>query len=258
MKFAIVQLTSVYDYKENLKKISSYLKEASLKGASYAFLPECFYSLSNGEQVTEYLVKDGNEHYENIKNLCIQHKIGLIGGSVAYRDGDQVKNRSLNFDINGNLLGFYDKNYLFNCKLKNKSINEADIYTAGKEPLIIEVAGLRIGVAICFDLRFPEFLQYYYKEKVDLITFSSAFTVHTGKAHWHTLLKARAIEGQCYVVASAQVGQNNEKVSTYGHSLIIDSWGKVLFDMEKSEGVHVFEVDKEQIEYTRKKIQMRP
>ena len=125
MKFAILQLTSVYDYKENLKKLNSFLSEASSRGASFAYLPECYYSMSDGSKATEFLVHEGNEHFENIRNLAQDNNIGILGGSVAYKEGDVIKNRCYNFDSKGNVLGYYDKNYLFNCSLKNKSVNEA-------------------------------------------------------------------------------------------------------------------------------------
>ncbi len=250
-------MTSMYDYRANLKKLDQLLYEASDKGASFAFLPECYYSMSDGTGLTEYLVQRDNEHYKNIQELCRKYSIGILGGSVAYKDEKGVvRNRSLNFNAKGELLGEYDKSHLFSCKLNERVVDEGDVYTPGNTPLIIEVEGVKIGVAICFDLRFPKFLQHYYDNEVDMISFSSAFTLHTGKAHWHTLLRARAIEGQCYIVASAQVGRNNEKFSTYGHSLLVDSWGTIQHDLEKREEVEIFEVDKDSIQKSRSKIIM--
>lgn len=251
-------MTSLYDYKNNLKNIENYMKEASVNDASFIFLPECYYSMSDGNGPTKYLVSKDNEHFVNIQNLCKKYKLGILGGSVAYLDEKGiVRNRSLNFDQQGKLIGEYDKTHLFSCQLKERVVDEGDVYTAGDKPLILNIDGIRVGIAICFDLRFSKFLNHYFDNKVDIISFSSAFTLHTGKAHWHTLLRARAIEGQCYVVASAQVGANNEKFSTYGHSLVVDPWGSIKVDLEKEVGLEYFEIDEDLIQKTRDKIIMK-
>ena len=260
LKIAVIQISSGLDYKANLLKIKTHLKNIKEEKIDLVFLPECFYSLSDGKAPSPYLVEEENEHFKNIQSLATEFGVYLVGGSVAYKDGENILNRSYNFNPRGEVIGIYDKINLFACDIlkdgKRKKVNEGDIYTSGNTPKIIEVKGFKIGLAICFDLRFPNLLLNYYREKVDLLTFSSAFTVPTGKAHWHTLLRARAIEGQCYVVASAQCGQNHEKVRTFGHSLIVDPWGEVLGDAKDEEGVIVSTISKEKIEETRSRIQL--
>ncbi|WP_412473770.1 nitrilase-related carbon-nitrogen hydrolase [Halobacteriovorax sp. YZS-1-1] len=260
---ANIQVSSTLDYKSNLKKIKTYLTQAKEEGAQVAFLPECFYSISNGRAPSPYLVEWDNEHFDNIKQLAIDSGLFLIGGSVAFKTDKGILNKAINFDPQGNVIGSYDKCHLFSCDIttvdeqgntKHKKINEGDIYIAGNDPLIIDVLGWKIGIAICFDLRYPSFLQYYYDKKVDLITFASAFTVPTGMAHWHTLLRARAIEGQCYVVASAQTGENNPGIHTFGHSLVINPWGEVLSDLKELEGVSIKRLKKSKISETRSRV----
>jgi predicted amidohydrolase len=123
-------------------------------------------------------------------------------------------------------------------------VDEGKLYQKGAEEKIIQVKDLKIGLSICFDLRYPQMYQNYAKAGANLLTISSAFTVPTGKAHWHTLVRARAIENQCFVVASAQWGVHNEKVTTFGHSLVVDPWGEVLLDLGEGEKIQVVDLPK--------------
>lgn len=260
---ANIQISSSLDFQSNLEKIKKYLSQAKQEGAQAAFLPECFYSISNGRAPSPYLVDWNNEHFDNIKQLAIDSGLYLIGGSVAFKGDSAIYNKAINFDPKGNVIGSYDKRNLFSCDITtidengvetHKKVDEGSIYTSGNLPLIIEFLGWKIGIAICFDLRYPRDLQYYYDNKVDIITFASAFTVPTGKAHWHTLLKARAIEGQCYVVASAQTGENNPGIHTYGHSLVVGPWGEIQSDQNEEEGVAIVRLSKKQISESRARI----
>lgn len=257
MRLALVQMTSVLDYNKNLDEIRAILNPHKGKFDTIV-LPECYYSFSDGKNPTPYLVSLNNEHFENIRKLAIEFNANLIGGSVAYLEDGKILNRVLNFDRDGKLIDFYDKINLFACDITKdgvrKKVDESIIYTHGHRPCIIEVEGLKIGIAVCFDLRFPDLLLNYYKEHCDLISFSSAFTVPTGKAHWEVLLRARAIEGQCYVIASAQVGRHNETVQTYGHSLFVSPWGEVITDLKESVGCQIVETDLEQIKETKSKV----
>ncbi len=261
IKIALIQMTSALDYKENLEKLDRFLVEAKDQKAEYAFLPECFYSMSDGKEPTPYQVHKDNEHYENIQNLAKKHSIYLIGGTAATQFKTGSKNRTYNFDPDGTDLGHYDKIHLFSCDIKNpkgenKKIDEGDIYIPGSEPKLIEVGPLKVGLGVCFDLRFCEMAQAYKKDGANILTYSSAFTVPTGRAHWEVLLRARAIENQCFVVASAQWGRNNDKISTYGHSMVIDPWGTVIANAEEGEKVVCVNLDLSTIEKTQDSVIM--
>ncbi|WP_417335407.1 nitrilase-related carbon-nitrogen hydrolase [Halobacteriovorax marinus] len=260
MKVAVLQMTSVLDYQVNLKKIETLLREVENSDVEAVFLPECFYSMSNGKEPTPYLVAPGNEHYNNIKNLAKKYSVALIGGTAASMIDGKVMNRCYNFSADGEDLGFYDKNHLFSCNFKRdgavKKIDEGDIYTPGNESKLLNFKDTLIGLGVCFDLRYSEMALDYRMRGAKILTYSSAFTVPTGKAHWHTLLRARAIENQCYVIASAQWGLNNEVISTYGHSLIVDPWGEVLVDAKEGEGIFIQDLDFERIEAVRSQVIM--
>ena len=256
MKIAVLQLTSVLDYKANLEVIRSQLTEAKSLGAEAFFMPEVFYSMSNGVTPTPYLVEKGNEHYNEIQKLSIDFGMAQIGGSAATLLDGKIVNRAYNFDKNGMDLGHYDKINLFACDLPNKKISEAANYTAGKDYKIVEVNSVKVGLGICFDMRFSEMGLHYRINGANILTFPAAFTVPTGKAHWHTLLRARAIENQCYVIAAAQWGYHNEKIQTYGHSVVIDPWGDMLMDLEEGVKVGVVELDFPKIDLIRKSVLM--
>lgn len=256
MKVAVIQITSVLDYKKNLEVINSLIKEGKEKGAEAFFLPEVFYSMSDGNTSTPHLIEGHNEHYRNIQELAVKNKVALIGGSAATLLNGKVVNRAFNFDDTGFDLGHYDKIHLFACDLPDKKLSEAKTYSPGTEYKLVQYKNIKVGLGICFDVRFSEQALFYRNQGAHILTFPAAFTVPTGKAHWHTLLKARAIENQCFVIASAQYGYHNEKIQTYGHSLIIDPWGEVLVDLKDGVGVGVAELDLEKINYIRHSVLM--
>lgn len=260
MRIAVLQMKSLEDFHENLKVVRSFAEKAANEKAKILFLPECFYSMSDGLKPTPFLVEDHNEHYQNISKIAKDYGLSLVGGSAATKLNGNVVNRAYNFDSQGQSLGHYDKINLFSCDIQKegqrKSIDEADIYTPGNTPQLINVEGIKIGLGICFDLRYPEMARQYVREGAQLLTFASAFTVPTGKAHWHTLVRARAIENQCFVVAAAQWGRHNERIQTYGHSLVVDPWGDVLLDAEEGEGQYIIDLDMERIETVRKSVKV--
>ena len=258
MKIGVVQLRSVLDPAINLATIEKFLAEARAEGAKAVFLPEVFYSMSDGTKPTPYLVDGKNEHYEAIRKLAVNSGLYILGGSAATNLNGKVMNRSYNFAPDGTEIALYDKINLFAVDLSkhpsNTVVDEARVYTAGNLPQMVSVEGFNIGLSICFDLRFPELFRSYSFNGANVLSISSAFTVPTGKAHWHTLVRARAIENQCYVIASAQWGQHNEKMSTFGHSLIVDPWGEVLADAGEGEKIIFAELSLEKLEAVRARL----
>jgi deaminated glutathione amidase len=260
MKIALIQMNSAYDWQPNMEFLDRELEAVSGQGAKIAFLPECFYSMSNGLRPTEHLIdldRDDCEHKARIAALAKKYSISLVGGSVAASLKGKVVNRALNFDEQGLELPFYDKRKLFACRLKDKSITESDIYSAGHEPVLLDLHKFRIGLGICFDLRFSEFALHYRQHHANVLTFASAFTVPTGRAHWHILNRARAIESQCFVISSAQWGEHNERISTFGHSLVVDPWGEVLLDLKEGAHSGVLEINLDEVERVRSSVLMQ-
>lgn len=256
-KIGVLQLTSSIDYKDNLIKTRNAAKECKDSAVDYLFLPECFYSMGNTKEMTPFTVEEGSEHFKNIQNIAKEFEINLLAGSAATKVNDKVVNRAYNFSSTGDDLGFYDKRNLFACDLgKGKTVCEADLYQAGDTAKMIELDSFKIGLGICFDVRFSSTNTHYRNMGANVLTYSSAFTVPTGKAHWHTLLRARAIESQCFVIAPAQWGKNNEFVETYGHSLVVDPWGEVILDLENGEKLGFCEIDFSLVDKVRSRIPM--
>ncbi len=262
MKIAIIQICSKLDPLINVDKINDFIAKAKAETDIEAvFLPEVFYSMSDGTKPTPYLVEKNNEHYTRIQKMAMDNQVYLLGGSAATKLGDKVVNRSYNFAPDGELIRDYDKIHLFavNLQGKNKThIDESMVYSAGSHLRSFHLAGFKFGLSICFDLRFPEIFREYYTQGVNVFTVSSAFTVPTGKAHWLTLLKARAIENQSYVIASAQWGEHNEKIKTYGHSCVVDPWGDVIAECGDKEGYAICELSLERIKSIRSRMDMSP
>jgi len=259
-KIAALQICSSLNPEENLKKISNLLELAKSQGVTHAFLPECFYSMSDGTVATPFLVDGENLHYKAIQDLAKHSGLYILGGSAATKLDGKIVNRNLNFAPDRTDLGHYDKMNLFSCEItkadSKKVINESDIYTSGKQPIIIDAEELKVGMSICFDVRYPNIYRDYVLQGANLLSISAAFTVPTGKAHWHILLAARAIENQCFVIAPAQWGRHNDKIQTFGHSLIIDPWGTVLADAGEGEKLITAEIDLEQIQDVRKSVKV--
>ena len=259
MKIAVIQLCSVIDFKENLKKIKQFIEDAKKKNIKMVFLPECFYSLSDGMTATPHLVEYQNEHYENIRSLASDYEVYLLG-SAATKENGKIFNRSYNFNPQGESLGVYDKIHLFRCEIgkgpSKKIVDERRIYTPGKELFMIEAEDVKIGLSVCFDLRFSWMYGEYFNKGANILSVPSAFTPVSGKAHFHILCRARAIESQCFLVAACQWGRHNKHVSTYGHSLVVDPWGEILADGEEGEKLLVVDVDIAKVAEVRKTINM--
>lgn len=265
MKIAAIQLCSALDPDVNLTKIQDLIDQAKKEKAIEAvFLPEVFYSMSDGTRPTPYLVEKDNEHYKNIQKLAVDNGIYLIGGTAATKNpqGEKVLNRAYNFDPQGNELTHYDKMHLFSVDLSRHAsktvIDEGIVYQYGNEPKLLQIKDWKIGLGICFDLRFPELYRHYFAQGANLMTVASAFTVPTGKAHWEVLVRARAIENQSYVVAVDQWGEHNAKIKTYGHSMIVSPWGEVIANAKEKEGYILADIDVNEVEKVKNRLNVTP
>lgn len=258
MRVGCIQLTSVEDTNVNLEKIESLLQVAHTYKCEAIFLPEVFLSKGNGKSNPKYVVSANDQFIESISELAKKYEVYLLGGSVVFDDNGTYRNRVLNFDPTGIQLNHYDKIHLFACDVqtpeKRIKLREADLYTPGSTPQTVTVGDWKIGLSVCFDLRFPMMYQDYKQQGCHIMSVSSAFTVPTGRAHWHTLLKARAIETQSFVVAAAQWGKHNENMESYGHSLIIDPWGNVMADAGEGEKLIYADLDLNLIKETEQKV----
>lgn len=256
MKIGVFQLSSKLDFRENLKSLEELFEDIKAQGPELLFFPECFYSMGDGKTLTPHLVSQDNEHFRNIVAMVQKFQTPALGGSVAWREGGHVVNRALQLGPLGEVLSFYDKKHLFSFKGR---ADEGALYAPGQGELSLLLwKDWKIGINICFDVRFSPQAWHYRKLGANLLTYASAFTPTTGRAHWHTLLRARAIETQSYVVAAAQCGHHHGSLQSFGHSLVVDPWGEILFDGGPGPQAQVVSLDLAQVHRVRRQIPVFP
>lgn len=262
---AAVQMTSVDDVDTNLKQIETQLEEIfKTSQPRFVSFPEnCLYlRLVEGEKIEGLTLS--HPAFAKLSEWAKKYNTHLHLGSVPLYVEGHLYNSSVLVTPAGEVQPTYQKMHLFDIQLEGqKPIRESDVFRHGQKPSIIEVDGWRIGEAICYDVRFAELFSQYARQEVDLILLPAAFLVKTGEAHWEILLRARAIESQSYVIASAQGGthkgtKNGGTRETYGHSLIIDPWGAVIGQVEaRDPGVVVTKLSRELIDKVRQQIPMK-
>ncbi|XP_027198686.2 ntrilase and fragile histidine triad fusion protein NitFhit [Dermatophagoides pteronyssinus] len=262
-KIAVIQLTSKQNKDENYQIAEKLIKSARDDGARMAFLPECFdmicpskkLTMENGEPINGPTV----QRYQNLaKNLNIWLSLGGLHEKVVPESNDDKRlfNAHIIVDQDGQIVSIYRKVHLFNLDIPGTRLVESEFSRPGnaviKPP---QTPCGRLGMGICYDVRFPEFAISLAKSGADILSYPSSFTIPTGKAHWEILLRSRAIETQCYVVAAAQVGAHNEKRKSYGHAMIIDPWGKILTEInDEKPGYAVAEIDFDYLKEIRQRL----
>lgn len=248
---AAVQMVSTPDVSENLAMAAQLIAEAASAGAEFVSLPEyfCLISRSDADRL-RIGERDGDGPIQQfLAASARRHAIWLLGGTVPIRaaDGARVRNASCLFAPDGVLAARYDKIHLFAYDDGRETYDEATVLEAGSTPVTVQAAGLRIGLSVCYDIRFPELYRAMAfatgQPPLDLICAPSAFTHATGMSHWELLLRARAVENQCYVIAAAQGGRHRNGRRTWGHSMIVDPWGDVVACVEAGEGIALAELD---------------
>lgn len=238
---AAVQLTSTEDVADNLAAVRSAVTNCAAAGATLVVLPECFAFLGASEQAKLAITEDLNAPgpiLNTLRELATKHAVTIVGGGMAERNpSDPLRpyNTSVVVTADG-WHATYRKIHLFDVDIPGGAqLCESAATTPGTSLSLYQAQGCTIGQSICYDLRFPELFRRLTQDGAELITVPAAFTAHTGQAHWHVLLRARAIENQVWIVAAAQVGVHNPKRKTYGHSMIIDPWGNVVAECTADE-----------------------
>ena len=256
MKVAAIQMVSTPERDENLAAAARLIDEAAAAGARLVSLPEYFCQFGWKEtdkfQIAEAAGRGPIQDLLAAK--ARQHGIWLAGGSLPLKTPDPAKvtNTALLFNPQGEVVVRYDKLHLFSFQDGERSLDESRTMVAGQQCVAADTGVGRVGMSICYDLRFPEL--YRALGEVDLILVPSAFTETTGRAHWELLLRARAVENQCYVLAAAQGGTHANGRRTFGHSLLVDPWGEVVASLPLGEGVVIGELDAERLQSVRRMV----
>jgi predicted amidohydrolase len=239
--------------------IETLIARAVDKGAKMVCLPEAASFLPANRDALNQLAEHTHDSpsLERLQTQATTHKIWLLVGSMLMRteDGKNLVNRSHVIDPNGVITAIYDKIHMFDANVADGQIYEESAhFQAGDQPVLATADDLKIGMTICYDLRFPHLYRQLARDGADVLMVPAAFTQNSGKAHWHILLRARAIETGCYVVAPGQMGTHADGRVTYGHSLIVAPWGEIIAEAQNDEDVIYADTDKSQIQSARNAI----
>ena len=254
---AAIQMTSSHVVADNLQAAGELLCEAKAQGAEVACLPEnfSFIGLRDADKL-QVAEADGEGPVQAfLSDTARRLKLWILGGSTVIKSdsADRVANASLLFDADGKRVARYDKIHLFDVTIpgRNERYLESAHVTPGRTSAVADTPAGRLGLSVCYDMRFPELYRDLVAQGAEWLAMPAAFTVPTGRAHWETLLRARAIENLCYVVAPAQSGTHTSGRETYGDTLIVDYWGEVLARLPKGTGVITADIDRAKLKQTR-------
>ena len=256
MKAAALQMVSGFDLQANLASARALLEEAARAGCELAVLPEnfCFLGRRDGDKLALRESPGEGPIQAFLAGSARELGLWLVGGTLPIEaaDADHVRNTTLVYSPAGECVARYDKIHLFRFDNGRESYDEARVLEAGATPVALQAGPLRVGLSVCYDLRFPELYRALCAPlPCDVLCVPAAFTYTTGRAHWELLLRARAIENQCYVIAPAQGGVHENGRRTWGHSMIVDPWGDVLDVRPEGEGVVLADMARERLDAVR-------
>jgi len=262
MKIAAVQMVSTPEWPANRSAAARLVAQAAAAGAQLVLLPEYFCILGRRDTDKLALAEDpgGGPIQAFLSGLAREHAIWLVGGTLpvqtppaAGQAPGTVKalNRSCVFAPDARLAATYDKLHLFSFDNGRESYDEGRTLCAGGEPVALQAGPLRVGLSVCYDLRFPELYRALMQPPCDVLCVPAAFTYTTGQAHWELLLRARAVENQCYVLAAAQGGTHANGRRTWGHSMVIGPWGEILDELPEGEGFVMAQIEPKRLDSVR-------
>ena len=256
---AVIQMVSSADVETNLQITADLIQRAVADRAEFILLPENFAFMGHDEhdKVAILEAPGTGPIQEFLKTQAQQHAIWLMGGTIPLKASvpDKIRAACLLYNPTGECVARYDKVHLFDVSVASggdETYNESGTIEAGNEIVVITTPFANIGMSVCYDLRFPELYRNMHAQGVNLITVPSAFTATTGKAHWETLLRARAVENLCYVIASNQGGKHINERETWGHSMIINPWGEILAQVPEGPGFACADINIEDLNKLRK------
>jgi predicted amidohydrolase len=256
MKISLIQVNSTKDIDKNLNQVYNFIQESSKFNPDIIALPECF----------AYMIREGtkpnvnhnlfNQVISDLSSLGKEYNTFILAGTLPepVENEDKFYNTSVLLNKEGKTVAKYRKIHLFDIIQEKKSLQESKYIKAGKEIITTKIEGYNFGFSICYDLRFPELYRKLTDLGVDAVFVPSAFTMRTGKDHWETLLRARAIENLMYVIAPAQTGWHDDSRESYGHSMVVDPWGTIVSQKAYGEGVLNVEIDMNIVNNIRKQI----
>lgn len=257
-KIACIQLTADREFAPNIAKIVRMIRRAGEEGADFVTLPENATMIEPipAAALRKAVPEADHPALHAFADVVRETGVWLLVGSLSIkRDDDRIANRSFLLNSQGEITARYDKIHLFDVQLANgETYRESDYVAPGGAAVLAPTPWGPLGMTICYDVRFPQIYRALAQAGAQYLAVPSAFTRSTGKAHWHTLLRARAIETGCYVIAPAQWGTHAEGRETFGHSLVIDPWGEIVADGEAGENLILAEIDPGKVKTARQRL----
>jgi predicted amidohydrolase len=257
-KLALLQTNSGREIEPNVATVLAMMREAKAKGASFVTMPEVVQMIEPKRELSRAKASDeeGSIALQRFRGCAAELGLWVLVGSLQIKlMGERMANRSFLLDPSGQVVARYDKIHMFDVELGDgQRYRESAAFQSGDRAVTAELPWGRLGMTVCYDLRFPQLYRALAQAGADFLTVPSAFTRVTGEAHWHVLMRARAIETGCFVIAPAQTGVHAEGRETFGHSLVVGPWGEVIADAGTETGVTVVEIDPAQVAEARRKV----
>jgi len=254
-KFAGIQLAVTSDKAKNISLATEKIAEAVQNGAKVIALPECWNSPYGNQYFAEYSEPIPGPTTDKLAALALQHKVYIIGGSIPEREGEKLYNTSISFSPEGKILGKHRKVHLFDIDIPGKlRFIESETLSAGNSLTILDTEYCKIGIGICYDMRFPELAQIYQKEGCKFICYPSAFNMVTGPVHWELLQRGRALDNQLWVATVSPARDTTATYIAWGHSTVVSPWGEVLQKADEKPTIIYQDIDLNRVDEVRQQI----
>ena len=256
MKVAAIQMPTVKDKMQNIRTAGAYIEKIKADNPDFVILPEMFCCPYQTENFPAYAEKEGGPSWQAMSEYARKYHIYLIAGSMPEVDeAGNVFNTSYIFDRDGKQIGKHRKAHLFDINVKNgQYFKESDTLTAGDHATVFDTEFGKMGVMICYDIRFPEFARTMVLDGAKMIFVPAAFNMTTGPLHWELMFRQRAVDNQVYTIGAAPARDLNAGYHSWGHSIAVDPWGKVLMEMDEKPGVKVVELELDEVKKVREQL----
>ena len=255
MKIALIQMDIVNDKEKNLKKAIQNIKKASKKGADLVVLPEMFICPYNNEMFIKYAETEKGKVVSKLSEISKKEQIYLVAGSIPEKEDNKIYNTAFIFDKTGKIIKKHRKIHLFDIDIPGKiTYKESDVLSFGKNITVFETEFCKVGVAICYDMRFPELIRNMTLKGAKLVVIPAAFNMTTGPAHWHTIAKSRSLDNQIYFAMCSPARNLKNDYIAYGHSLVANPWGKIQDSLDEKENILFSNIDFEYLDKIRAKL----
>lgn len=255
VRIACLQMNSGNEFAANMGTFNAMMREAASHGAEFILSPEYFLMMDGAGRVMREAALDerGEPALSAVRALAHDLGVWLLAGSLTLKSGDgRMCNRSVLISAEGRVVASYDKIHMFDVTLPDgKVIRESSAYRSGEHAVVGETPWGRLGMTVCYDLRFPGLYRVLAQAGAELISVPSSFQRQTGRAHWHTLLRARAIENECFILAPAMCGDHPGNRQSYGHTLVVDPWGEIIAEGGESPGIVYAEIEPRRVSKVR-------